>query len=183
VTDAFAEFGVEKRLWLDPVALQSRYHELASVRHPDKCGGDPLPLARLNEARRILSSPPLRIGHLLALSGLPEISERKFAPDFELFSLVGSLARNAEQLSETRDSSPLAAAVVRVEAASLQKKISSALDQINLQLDALEKKICAMDQAWPDVAPLDLALLADEFSFLMKWRKSLRAARTRLLGG
>ena len=79
MTDAFAEFGVERRPWLDPALLQSRYHELAVIRHPDKLGGDSLPLARLNEARRILSSPPLRLRHppaeqrLLRLPRLPRL--------------------------------------------------------------------------------------------------------------
>jgi curved DNA-binding protein CbpA len=183
VTDAFAEFGVEKRPWLDPVALQSRYHELAVVRHPDKCGGDPLPLARLNEARRILASPPARLAHLLALTCSQEMAAKKFEPDFELFSQVGTLAERAAHISEKCDSSPLAAAVVGAEAASLRKEISPALDRIDLRIHALEKKIRFMDASWPDVAPQDLTLLAEEFSFLMKWRQSLRAARTRLLGG
>ena len=183
VTDAFAEFGVEKRPWLDPVMLQSRYHELAAVRHPDKCGGDPLPLARLNEARRILASPPARLGHLLALTAKTGMADKKFGPDFELFSLVGTLTKKAEQISEKRDASPLAAAVVRAEAGLLQKEISSALDRINLQIHELEKKVRAMDTIWPDVLPQDLSFLAEEFSFLIKWRQSLRAARTRLLGG
>jgi len=183
VTDAFAEFGVEKRPWLDPGALLSRYHELAAVRHPDKCGGDPLPLARLNEARGILGSAPSRLRHLLALTASPEMAGKIFEPDFGLFAHVGSLAKRAEQISEKRASSPLAAAVARAEAASLQKEISQALARIDLQIHALEEKVRSMDAIWPDVAPQDVSLLAEEFSFLEKWRQSLRTARTRLLGG
>ncbi|MEI8311873.1 MAG: hypothetical protein WCH98_14080 [Verrucomicrobiota bacterium] len=177
VTDAFAEFGVERRPWLDPAVLQSRYHELAAVRHPDKCGGDPLPLACLNEARAILTSPPLRLRHLLALDGSRGAPAEKFHPDFELFSHVGTLTKKAEQLSGKM------AAASPAEAASLQKQISAALDRINLRMDALERKIRLLNEGWPDVNPQVLPPVADEFSFLIKWRKSLRSARTCLSGG
>ncbi len=181
MTDAFAEFGVERRPWLDPASLQARYHELAAVRHPDKCGGDPLPLARLNEARGILSSHPLRLRHLIALDTSREMTAEKFVPDFELFSQIGMLTKMAGQISgENRSaSSPPAAA----EAALLQKKISAALERINLQLESLEGKIRSLDAVWPDRNPNDLNRIAEEFSYLKKWRDSLRDARTLLLGG
>jgi len=185
VTDAFAVLGLEWRPWLDPAALQSRYHDLAAVRHPDKCGGDPLPLARLNEARAILSSPPLRLRHLLALDGSLGTVAEKFHPDFELFSHVGTLIKKAEQLSGKMalPSPALTAAVLGPEASALQKEISAALDRINLQLDALEKNIRSLDENWPDVKPQAISLIAEEFSFLKKWRESLRSARTCLIGG
>ena len=160
VTDAFAEFGMERRPWLDSSALQSRYHELAVIRHPDKCGGDPLPLSRLNEARGILSSPPLRLRHLLELASSPGPIEKHFAPDFDLFARVGELARRAEQISETSASSPLAAAVARAQCASLSEEIASALGRINVRLEALEEKNLSLNASWPDVAPQEIALLA-----------------------
>lgn len=183
MTDAFAEFGMERRPWLDPALLQSRYHELAVLRHPDKSGGDSLPLARLNQARRILSSTPLRLRHLLDLTHAPDLVTDRFAPDFDQFARAGALATRAEQISEKSTSSPLAAAVARSESASLQKEISSALDRINLRLDAMEKKLQSLNASWPDVTPQEISLLAEEFSFQHKWRQSLRTAQTRLLGG
>ena len=183
MTDAFAEFGVERRPWLDPALLQSRYHELAVIRHPDKLGGDSLPLARLNEARRILSSPPLRLRHLLDLTHPPGLVTNRFAPDFEQFARAGALAKRAEQISEMSSSSPLAAAVARAESASLQKEISSVLDRINLRLDAMEKNILSLNASWPDVTPQEISLLAEELSFQNIWRQSLRSAQTRLMGG
>lgn len=183
MTDAFAEFGFERRPWLDPEALQARYHELAAVRHPDKCGGDALPLARLNEARAILSSPPLRLRHLLDLDGSRETAAEKFSPNFEMFAHVGTLTKRAEQLSAKMASPALAAAVVGAEAAALRKEISAALERINLQADSLEKKIRSLDEGWPDVNPQALSLVAEEFFFLKRWRKSLRSAQTFLSGG
>ncbi|MCX6970631.1 MAG: hypothetical protein NTV93_10835 [Verrucomicrobia bacterium] len=183
MTDAFAEFGMERRPWLDPAAIQSRYHELAVIRHPDRCGGDPLPLSRLNEARGILSSPPLRLRHLLDLTRPAGLATKRFAPDFEQFARAGSLAKRAEQISAQSASSPLAAAVARAERASLQKEIAEALDRINLRLEALEKNILSLDASWPDVTPQEISLLAEELSFQNKWRQSLRSAQTRLMGG
>jgi len=183
VTDAFAEFGVERRPWLDPAALQSRYHELAAVRHPDKCGGNPSPLSRLNEARRILASPPLRLRHLLSLATSRGTPTGKFHPDFEMFSHVGTLAKKAEELSGKNASPALAAAVAKAGAASLQTEISATLDRIQLQIRTLEEKIRSLDAVWPDVDPHSLSAVAEEFSYLKKWRDSLLSARTRLLGG
>lgn len=183
MTDAFAEFGMERRPWLDPAALQSRYHALAAIRHPDRCGGDSLPLARLNEARRILSSPSLRLRHLLDLTTLPGRAIMHFTPDFEQFASSGALAKRAEQISEKSASSPLADALARTESASIQKEIASALDRINGRLDALEEKIQSLNATWPAVTPQEISLLAEEFSFLNKWRQSLRSAQTRLMGG
>jgi curved DNA-binding protein CbpA len=183
VTDAFAEFGIGRRPWLDPDAIQSRYHELAVTRHPDKLGGDSLPLARLNQARGILSSPPLRLRHLLDLTFPADFTPEHFAPDFEQFARAGALARRAGQISEKCALSPLAAAVARSESASLQKEIATELGRINARIDALQKKIRSLDAIWPDVAPHEISLLAEEFSFQHKWRQSLRSAETLLLGG
>jgi curved DNA-binding protein CbpA len=177
VTDAFAEFGWEQRPWLDPEAVQTRYHELAALRHPDKCGGDPLPLARLNEARGILASHAARLRLLLITAASPPDDSKKFQPDFELFSQIGTLVTKADQFSASYDPES------GQETSPLESEISRAIRHIQLQIHGLEEKIRALDTMWPNVPSTDLALLAEEFSFLIKWRKSLREARTRLLGG
>lgn len=185
MTDAFAEFGFEKRPWLDPALVQSRYHELAVQRHPDKCGGDPLPLARLNEARGILAPHPSRLRHLLALVSPAENFPSTFRPDFDLFSLVGTLTRRAEIFHAKREktSSALAAAVARTEADSLDADITLALDRISLRLGGIEESIRALDAAWPDGTAQQLSELAEEGFFYCKWQHALLEARTILLGG
>ena len=183
VIDAFAEFGIERRIWIDPEALQSRYHELAVVRHPDKCAGDPLPLSRLNEARGILASHSSRLLHLLNLTGPQPAGPGKYQPDFEIFSRVGMLTKNAERLSAGSSSSPLAAAVNRAETSALQKEIARMLDEIACRIDMLEQKLRGVDPLWPDVDTDEIRALADEFTFLKKWRQLLLAAQTLLLGG
>lgn len=185
MTDAFAELGFDRRPWLDPAAVRERYHELAAARHPDKCGGDPAPLARLNEARATLSSPPLRLRHLLDLDAPRGPDAEKFEPDFGLFARVGNLTKQAGELAGKMpvDTPPLAAAVARSGAARLAKEIASALDGISLRTNALEEKIRSFDAAWPDVDRKAVALAAEEFSYLIKWAKSLRSARALLVGG
>ena len=175
MTDAFAEFGLEARPWLEPSAILSQYHELAALRHPDKCGGDPLPLSALNEARRILTSPTLRLRHLLELHGFAADHAGTFEPDFEFFSQVGTLAKKAAALSGGAEESP--------GAAPLQQEIAALLKSIHLRIRNGEEKIRSLDAAWPDFAPHELARLAEEFSYLKKWEKSLADARTLLLGG
>lgn len=183
MTDAFAEFGLERRPWWDAATIQSRYHELAALRHPDKCGGDPLPLARLNEARKILVSHSLRLRHLLDSS--PGVLECKFQPDFDLFSLVGNLARKAGAVSTKRDSatSELTAAIARAEVVSLEKEIDLASERIRCLMDGLEEKIRDLNVSWPDISSQQIALLAEEAAFYQKWGQSLRDAKTLLLGG
>ncbi|MFZ4774444.1 MAG: hypothetical protein ACOYM3_03730 [Terrimicrobiaceae bacterium] len=185
MTDAFAEFGLEKRPWLDPLAVQVRYHELAVPRHPDKCGQDPLPLARLNEARGILSSHASRLRHLLTLVLPTEAPQSRFQPDFDLFSFVGTLSRKAETLSAKRDraSSGLTKALAKTETEALEKEVVAAIDRLNLLACTLEKKIQLLDARWPSVTAEEIVLLAEEDTFYQKWRQSLRDARTRLLGG
>lgn len=181
--DAFAEFGIGRRLWVDPEALQSRYHELAALRHPDKCAGDSLPMSRLNEARGILASHSLRLLHLLDLTGSDRTGPDEYEPDFELFSRVGMLTKKAERISAASSSSPLAAAVNRAETSALQKEIARMLDEIAGRIDRLEQKLRVMDSRWPDVDTNEIRPLADEFTFLKKWRHLLLAAQTLLLGG
>ena len=183
VKDAFAEFGFERRPWLEPVILQSRYHELAALRHPDKCGGDPLPMTRLNTARHILAVPSTRLLHLLELTGRQPMGTKNFSPDFEWFARVGSLAKKATTLCAGKPSSPLALAVRRAEIAALQKEISRRIEETNKRIFSLEKTLRALDSRWPDVTPDEIRTLADEFPFVTKGHQLLRDAQTLLLGG
>ncbi len=182
MNDAFAEFGIGRRLWIGPEAVQARYHELAAIRHPDKCAGDPLPMSRLNEARNILASHPLRLLHLLDLTGSDRTGPGKYEPDFELFSRVGLLTKKAERLC-ANTSSPLAAAVNRAEVSALQKEITLMLDRIAGRISLLEQKLQAKDSLWPEVHMDEIRTLADEFTFFKKWRQLLLSAQTLLLGG
>jgi len=175
VKDAFAEFGLERRPWLEPEVVRARYHELAAIRHPDKCGGDSVPLVRLNEARGILSSPSTRLRHLLnLLPGSVSVGE-KFQPDFEMFSRVGMLVRQAEQISEKKEASAGSEA--------LGKAISEMLAVIAHRLEVLEESVRRLDSRWPGVSPGEMVMPAEEIFFLEKWRKSLRDAQALLLGG
>ena len=155
------------------------------MRHPDRCGGAPEPLARLNEARGILSSQTARLRHLLNFVAPPENPEARFQPDFDLFSSVGALSRRAEILSARHEqaTSALTAALARSEIEALEKEMAPAVERLNLLSQALEKKIRQLDERWPDVKAHELAVLAEEACFYQNWQRSLREARTRLLGG
>lgn len=185
MTDAFAEFGFEKRPWLDPGEIRTRYHELAVPRHPDKCGGDPVPLSRLNEARGILTHHTQRLRHLLELTGPADDAGKTFQPDFNVFSRVGTLVAGATTISQKRNSpaGSLTAALSQSASESLRAEIEQAIREISERIARLEEKIRALDARWPDCGREELALVAGEFSFLRKWHESLREARTLLLGG
>lgn len=185
MTDAFAEFGLPRRPLLDPSAIDSRYLELAALRHPDRCGGNPTPLTRLNEARGILLSDTSRLLHLSKLI-YPEIqAEPSFSPDFELFSLVGNLEKSTASFAQKHEQaeSPIAKALLKTEAVALEKAVREARKKIENLEKSVAEKIRDLDSRWPDVDANQLARAAEESAFLQRWDESLRKSAVNLLGG
>lgn len=185
MTDAFAELGVPRRPLLDPSLVEARFRELAASSHPDRNGGDPAALTRLNAARKTLSSDASRLRHLLEITFPAFTPEAGFSPDFEMFSLVGTLSRSAEALAAKRDlaTSSIAAALLQQETLALQNSLQAAAETLAARQRDLLEKICALDARWPDVPAADLAGLAENAAYCEKWSESLRRAGVRLLGG
>jgi hypothetical protein len=106
-----------------------------------------------------------------------------FEPDFELFARVGTLTKKAADFAGEcgRKSDP--DPVENPDAIALQKEIASLLERINFQIRDAEEKLRSLDDRWPHVAPGEVSRLAEEFSYLKKWERSLSGARTLLLGG
>lgn len=185
MTDAFAEFGIGRRPLLDRRAVDIRYHELAVLRHPDRIGGDPAPLTRLNEARRILLSDPARLLHLLRLTYPETRTDPAFAPDFEIFALIGNLEKSADAFVQKsgRADSPIARALLKADAVALEKAVKEAGEKIDGLGRIVFSKIQDLDSRWPDVTADELARVAEESAFFQKWSESLRKSSVSLLGG
>jgi molecular chaperone HscB len=76
--DHFELFGLARRFVIDDRSLESRYHELQSLAHPDRYASHPEAERRLsmqwstriNEAYRLLRTPLTRARYLLELDGI-----------------------------------------------------------------------------------------------------------------
>lgn len=185
MTDAFAELGVPRRPHVDPSLVEARFRERAASSHPDRNGGDPAALTRLNAARKTLSSEAARLRHLLEITFPALPPEARFSPDFEMFSLVGTLSRAAEALAAKRDlaTSSIATALLQQETLTLQSSLQEAAKTLAAKQRDLSEKIRALDARWPDVPAAALAELAENAAFCERWSESLRRAGVRLLGG
>ena len=101
--DHFSVFGLERKLLLDPKALEAEFLRLSREPHPDRFAPAEdaerqeiqRKSARVNDAYRVLKDPVLRAEHLLTLEGVarPE-GEAKCPPDLlaEVFELREALA-------------------------------------------------------------------------------------------
>lgn len=185
MTDAFAEFGIARRPILDRHTVDLRYHELAALRHPDRSSGDPAPLTRLNEARRILLSDPARLLHLLNLTFPEAVALPSFSPDFEIFSLVGNLEKSTACFAQKYEQadSPIARALLKTDAIALEKAIKETGDKVDRLGIIVLSKIQGLDSRWPDVTAGELARVAEEAAFFQRWSESLRKSSVSLLGG
>jgi len=185
VSDAFAALGLPRRPYLAPVTVQERFRDLAARLHPDRCGGDPEPLARLNAARKTLLSNAARLSHLRELT-FPAAPPRSLpSPDFELFSLLGSLGNNVETLvgKRAQSISSLTAALLHQEAAQLESSIAQASKKLGALHEEILAEIQRLDAMWPDTSSETLAEISNRAAYCERWTESLRQAGIRLAGG
>ena len=181
MTDYFALFGLERRPLIDLDSLRELYFrksEQANRRGP----GD---LATINEAFRILSSPALRLGHLLRLE-FSEVPARQINPSFgALFGELASVVTDFDQaLSKVgSQSSPVLRAMHFQETSSLQERLAGLGEALSEQRSSLEARIKALDEKWPDhtVETRDeLAQIALDLTFIDRWQQQLKERSLRL---
>lgn len=182
MTDAFAELGLERRPWLDPQTIRSRYHELAARAHPDKAGGDEAVLVRLNSARRTLSSHGLRLSHLAALAFPGSLPPPAPAPDWDVFLRVATVAGEAKSAAEkkARASSALETAVAATKISALKNELSNVERLTAAHRAELESATREADRTWPSTGPDVLWKLAEQWTFWNRWNEALREAETLL---
>lgn len=166
MTDLFAVLGLPRRPWLDAEEIKQRHHSLMA-------SGSVSSATLLNEARRTLQNPALRIRHFLALE-FPEYQPAtRPQQDWDFFLKVGEATRQATELAARKSSltHPLARA-------ALQKEILSGREALGLLKEEIEKRLAAADERLQafEKNPEDLAALAEEFAFLQKNENSVREA-------
>lgn len=109
--DYFSFFGLPRKLKLDPVNLEQRFHQLSWKLHPDNFvraseSERNLSLERssqLNDAYRTLREPVSRVEYLLANSGTRKEGEHKQQAPPELLAEVFELNESLDELRAVRE--------------------------------------------------------------------------------
>ena len=176
--DAFAAFGLSRKLWIDLVSLEQRYHELGRKVHPDRFAGESAGVriaslkstANLTRAYRALRDPVNRGLYWLELHGR-KLSEANQSVPAELAATVFELQ---EQLSDLR------AAADSGEAARLRRDIEEQQGRVQAAISETLEELNANFKAW-DVDARDQRGEADEALFVRLKRTLARIAYLRTL--
>lgn len=168
MTDLFAVLGFPRSPWLDAEELKQRHHALMADEASANCSP-----TILNEARRTLQNPALRIRHFLALEFPDHQPTAQPHQDWDFFLQVGDATRQATELASRKSSlsHPLARA-------ALQKEILNQRDTLLTLKAEIEKRLAAADERLQafEKNPEDLQSLAEEFAFLQKNQTAIREA-------
>lgn len=176
--DYFAELGLPRVTWIEAEEIKSRHHKLMASCHPDKSHGDAERATRLNEARRILEKPATRLRHFLELE-FPDFTVlQKPQQDWDLFCRIGDASKlaKAAAAAQTYSTTPLARAV----AGAKCKEASTRLQALQGELDMRERDLAQKTRSLPTDDPFTISSLAEEWTFLSRWKSVIHDARAAL---
>jgi molecular chaperone HscB len=144
-TDYFAFFGLPRKLKIDVVDLEKRFHQLSWKLHPDnfvraseKEREFSLALSsELNDAYRALGNPLSRIEYLLASAGMRKEGQHKQQAPPELLEEVFELNESLDELREARTAGGDAAhtSAVRTKLEAAAKEFEAKLSDVDAELD------------------------------------------------
>jgi curved DNA-binding protein CbpA len=197
MTDHFALLNEPRRPWLDPETLKKKFLTLSASVHPDRVHNlDEAKRAtaqehyvELNAAYNCLREPKERLRHLLelGLGALPKDIQRIPSELMDLSLEIGQACREADALlaEKSKATSPL-----------LQVKIFERAQEMSDQLQALQKRVNAMnerlteelkriDTEWNSAVPRnDLLQRLEElyrlFSYTARWSAEMQERFVRL---
>jgi curved DNA-binding protein CbpA len=180
MTDLFAALGMPRTPWLDPDEIKERHHVAMASAHPDKSPSAEQNATVLNEARRVLENPALRLRHLLALEFPDQKPAAAANPDWDFFQKTGSAAKLAHDLSAKLQSTtqPLARATLQAQVGQCTATLDQLQKEIQTRREALLERL--RSQIPPPWNPQQLAVIAEDWTFLQRTADSLREARLRL---
>ena len=195
MTDYFVVLDQPRRPWVEPQQLKQKYHELARSEHPDLDGNSssrgaeaPPTLAAVNEAYRVLSSPRLRLQHLLALEDRPagEGEKNNVAGGMgDLFMEAAGLVRDADALIVKRNgvTSALAKSLFQRETGSLGDRAHRLLEKLEGCYHVAVDDLRRADERWTTdraQAVTELRPLIQRFAYLDRWIEQLREKQFQL---
>lgn len=181
VRDCFALLGVPRRPRVDAEELKAAYLRLSAEAHPDAAGGDAARFREIQEAHRVLRHPASRLRHLLevqfgAVENLPP------SADQEMFLRVGAVLQRARDARQRRDAarSALARALLVADESAVRRDLEEAVLGVEEALAEADSREAVLDANWPAVEPLELARLASDRVYLMRWKSELAEGLFRL---
>ena len=144
-TDHFAFFGVPRKLRVDAVELEQRFHQLSWKLHPDNFvraseSERELSLDRssqLNDAFRTLRDPVRRVEYLLALEGMRKEGTTKQQAPPELLEEVFELNESLDELRSARQAGGSAdeMAALRARLETAQHSFEEKLRDVDAELE------------------------------------------------
>jgi hypothetical protein len=144
--------------------------------HPDKAETSSNNATQLNEARRVLQNPALRLRHLAELEfpGIPVPSQH--VQDWDFFMRTGEAAREAAALAGKKSqlASALALAAIQADLARCRTRLGDLQEEIAQRLETLAARIKSLPEKIDD--PATMLLLAEDWIFLKRVEKTIREA-------
>ena len=177
MTDLFAALGLPRSPWLEPEEIKARHHAAMAVAHPDKSNTVKISATILNEARRVLENPALRLRHLIALEFPNQKPAGAPPPDWDFFQRIGETTMLASDLvAKLRAAKqPIVRATILARVAPCIHSIESLKHEVAERREALQERLrVASRKEWKLD---DLQALAEDWTFLERSANSLREAR------
>jgi molecular chaperone HscB len=150
-SDYFAFFGLPRRLMLDLVDLEQRFHALSWKLHPDnfvRASEDERQLSldrssQLNDAYRTLRDPVARVEYLLGLASMRKEGQKKQHAPPELLEEVFELNESLDELRDARESGGSAAAM-----SGMRAKLEAAQHKFESLLVGVDKELSRISSEW-----------------------------------
>ncbi len=154
-TDAFATFGLPRKLSIDVPSLEQKFLQLSWKLHPDNFvnGSESereLSLKRsseLNDAYRALRDPVARVEYLLGIEGERVEGEKKQQAPPELLEEVFELNESLDELREAKETGG--------DLIELRNKLESAEDNFEEKLKQVDAQLQSVAKDWDAAVDAD----------------------------
>ncbi|MFI5303226.1 MAG: Fe-S protein assembly co-chaperone HscB [Nitrospiria bacterium] len=172
--DYFQYFGFERKLKVDPIVLENRFHALSRKFHPDfyqskSFKEQELSLenaSALNKAYRVLREPISRVEYLIQLElGEGEGIRCQVPPD--LLEEVLDLHAQLEEIHQLKENSDSSAAV------KIKEFLRSELIKLEVRFKAINDQIQALSDQWDLLNTADRERHPDTKKLLIEMRNIL----------
>ena len=149
--DYFQFFVLPRKLWIDIVALEAKFHQLSFKLHPDNFvraseSERELSLERssqLNDAYRALKEPVTRVEYLLAIEGMRKEGATKQQAPPELLEEVFALNESLDELRSAREDSRDSE-----EVSDLRSRLVEAARDFEAKLREVDADLMAAAKQW-----------------------------------
>ncbi len=184
--DAFATLNLERRLGLEPDAIESAWRQLSRELHPDADAGDADRAAAVNRAHQVLRSPGQRLRHWLELHGITPGRQAAIDPVMmDFFTEVGAVLAEADDVLKRRAaaSSALARALLAEAEISVQQKLQALLGKLQRERAALTDRFPDFETAAASGDFDDALAATGRLGFFEKWDRQVQERLMSLITG